>query len=63
MLVRTIIKIVLAKCNGNKYKKLNNARLACVKYEVGSVGTQILHCVSLRMYFFELELKGIHSRI
>ena len=63
MLVRIIIKIVLAKCNGNKYKKLNNGRLACVKYEVGSVGTQILHFVSLQMYFFELELKGIHSRI
>ena len=46
MLVRTIIKIVLAKCNGNKYKKLNNARLACVKYEVGWVGIQIMHFVS-----------------
>ena len=58
MLVRTIIRIVLAKCN-----RRNNARLACVKYEVGSVGTQILHRVSLQMYFFELELEGIHSRI
>ena len=63
MLVRIIIKIVFAKYNENKYKKLNHARLAYVKSDVGSVGTQILHCVSLQMYFFKLDLKGIHSRI
>ena len=63
MLVRIIIKIISANYNENKYTKLNHVRLAYMKYEVGSVGNQILHCVSLQIYFFKLHLKGIHSRI